>query len=297
MWLLFALIGTIFYAIVHILDSHCVGNIFEKPWFGVITGAMSSMIIYPIAIIISPFISWELPTLTILLLSLLAGFFLQLSYYFYFVALSHSEAGIIAAYWNMVPALLPITTYLFIGNSLSLFNYLGIVLLILFSTIMCLVDSNTKTRWRSFFLMLLACCAQLVSYLLQSYIFNHINFITGFYAITTGLILTGLLPLLIPQVRKTFVKSMYKIRPSVHVILMIEIANLLALFSIQRSVSLNNPSLVSAIITTLPGFIFILSIILIFVNSKFGDSRTKHQIAIKFATVLGMVIGVILVSR
>lgn len=297
MWLFFALIGTVFYAIVHILDSHCVGSIFEKSWFGVLTGAISSLlIIYPIALLVSPFFAWEFPTATVLLTALLAGFLLQASYYFYFLALSHSEAGIIAAYWNMVPAILPMVTFFIIGNSLGFLNYLGIFLLIIFSTIMCLVDSNSRGRWRSFFLMLLACCGQVFSYLLQAFLYNKTSFLLGFFWVTTGLIIAGLLPLFIRKIRNTFAKNLTRIRSKMHIILLIEVANLLALISIQRSLSLSRPSLVSAITTTLPGFTFLISIILIFVNSKFADLRAKQRFTVKLATVFGMVAGVILVG-
>ena len=42
MWLVFALLSPLFWAIVTVLDRHCVERIFDRPWMGVITSALAS---------------------------------------------------------------------------------------------------------------------------------------------------------------------------------------------------------------------------------------------------------------
>ena len=107
MWLVFALMAPFFFAVVHVLDSYCVSDIFEKPWVGGLTSSLATVVVILMAMpFVLPFIEWSLPPSKIILLALLAGGLIQASQFLYFQALSYSEAGIVAAYWNMIPAIL-----------------------------------------------------------------------------------------------------------------------------------------------------------------------------------------------
>jgi len=50
---------------------------------------------------------------------LLAGFAFMASQALYFRALAISESGTVAAYWNLLPVLLLLASYLFLGEQLS----------------------------------------------------------------------------------------------------------------------------------------------------------------------------------
>lgn len=174
MWLLFALSTPLFWSIVHVMDSDCVDEIFEKPWMGAVTSALASIVVFVPLPFILPFVSWEIPKLEIILLSLGAGMLIQISQAFYFQALAYSESGVVAAYWNMTPALLPLATFIATGSILSTTKYAGILILITASVGMCLVDTNLETRWRSFFLMLTASFLQVIFFLIEDHIYQQI---------------------------------------------------------------------------------------------------------------------------
>lgn len=297
MWLLFALSTPLFWSLVHIADSHCVEEIFEKPWMGVITSAISSSIVFLIVPIVAPFVSWNMPGAEILLMGFLAGVLIQLSQGFYFKALSYTEAGIIAAYWNMTPALLPVFGYAILRDILTLPEYIGIFLLICGSVSMCLLDSNFHARWNSLLLMFGASLLQVFALLLEDRVFLHTSYFVGFLAITLGLICTGIVPLFFRKVRKVFNRNTHRIKPAINVFLIIEILNLCALATSQKAIALGNPSLVAAVETSVPAYTFILSLILILFSSKFGDIETLKNLPLKFALVGLMIIGVFLVSK
>jgi hypothetical protein len=46
MWIQYALFSSFLWAIVHILDEHCVDKIFSKPWLGVVTSSGISVGIF-----------------------------------------------------------------------------------------------------------------------------------------------------------------------------------------------------------------------------------------------------------
>jgi len=296
MWLLFALLTPLFWSLVHIADSHCVEEIFEKPWMGVITSSLASTVVFLVIPFAAPFIHWELPPPYIICLGLFAGVLIQLSQAFYFNALSYTETGIVAAYWNMTPALIPFLSYLIFRDILGFPEYLGISLLIVASVLMCMLDTNFHARWNSFFLMFSASLFQAFALLIEDKVFQHASYINGFLLITLGLVLAGSAPLLFKNVRKTFSRNAHLLKPAINIFIAIEVLNLFALATSQRAIYLGNPSLVAAVETSVPAYTFLLSLILIFFSSRFGDIETLKHLPVKFGLVGLMVLGVFLVA-
>lgn len=296
MWLVFALLAPLSFAIVHILDAHCVDNIFEKPWFGVITSSFASVIVLIMSLLMFPEVSLEKISMNDALLAFGSGFLIQISQIFYFQSLSYSEPGIISAYWNMIPSLLPVVSFFAFNTVLRLNEYLGIALLVIASVLMCLVDSNLQTRWKAFVLMLFASILQTILYLIQDELFTHNPFFEIYFYVILGIILCGLLPLLFKKTRISIRRNEQKLKSAFWLIMIIEFFYLLALGLAQKSVDLGNPSLVAAIETMLPAFTFLLSLVLLFVYPKFGDEKVFNKLWLKLILVLVMITGVILLS-
>lgn len=297
MWLIFALLAPVFFAIVHILDSYCVEDIFDRPWFGMITSSLASIIVFAPLPYILPFISWQWPTLNIILLALLAGALIQFSQGLYFQALSYCEAGIIGAYWNMIPAFIPIISFIFLKEKLPFSTYIGISILIFASSYILILDSNRQFRLKAFVLMLIACSVQAISYLILDHAYTKSTFVIIFYLMTIGLILLGIAPLALKSIRSSFYKNRMKLIPASKFFLVIEIANLIALAFAEKAIDLGNPALVAAIETTIPAFIIIISIFILGLSAeKYGDIRTRSNIQYKFFAFFIMSIGVILIS-
>ena len=226
-----------------------------------------------------------------------AGVLIQLSQAFYFQALKHSEAGIVAAYWNMVPALLPLASFLLFSSAMAGWQYAGVCILVLASVCFCLVDTNLRGRRQSLFLMAGASAVQVVAILIEKYVFEEGTFFVGFLLITLGIILVGSAPLLMPTVRTAFSRKMLTLRPAIPMILGIEIANLIALFMSQRAVALGVPSLVLAVEATLPAYPFALGILLLATTRRFGDVDARRWLGVKLTLVPVMAFGVWLVPQ
>lgn len=296
MWLFFALSTPLFWAIVHVMDSDCVEEIFEKPWMGAITSALASIVVFVPLPFLLPFLGWEMPRWETIVLALIAGMLIQISQALYFQALAYSESGVVAAYWNMTPALLPIASFITTGSILSGTKYAGILILITASIGMCLVDTRLETRWRSFFLMLGASCLQVIFFLIEDHIYQEISFLLGFYIIAIGLIITGSLPLFHPRVFSLFKRNASVLKSASIIFVSIEIINLCALFTTQKAVDLGLPSLVAAVESTIPAYTFVLSILLYQFNSRLGDQRSVNFLISKLLLVTIMVAGVYFVA-
>lgn len=292
MWLVFSLIAPIFFALVHVIDSHCVKEIFNKPWMGMITSAFASIVIFAILPFVLPFITWQWPDLQTIALALIAGALIQISQGFYFEALSYSEAGIVAAYWNIVPALVPFFSFVFLHETLHLIQYFGIILIIFSAVLFNLIDSNLEARLRSLYLMFIASILQVAMLIIQKIVFEKAHYFEGFMIMTTGLIIAGVLPLLSKYVRKEIQNNSTQLILSAKFFILIEIANLIALACSQRAIDLGFPPLVAAVESTIPAYTFALIILLNIFNPKFGDPIASKRITSKIMLIIVMASGV-----
>lgn len=293
MWLYYALLGPPFWALVNILDSHCVGNVFDRPWVGVITGSLATAVILIASPLVLPFLDWELPGLNIIALSVLAGGLIQLSQAFYFQALEQTEAGIVAAYENFTPTLLPLASYFLMGDVLKPWQYIAIFVLIIASLCFCLIDISRNGKWDSIVLMLITSSLQVSAILIEKYIFEEGDFVICFMLIIFGVVLSGILPLIfLSKARKIFFNNVPKLKPFTALFIGLECANLVALYLSQKAVDLGSPALSAAMETTVPGYTFLITILLLYFKHNFGDEDAKYKLRTKLVLVGIMSLGV-----
>lgn len=262
-----------------------------------IVGSLTSCMVLLLAPWVLPTLIIKTPALQFICQAILAGCLVQISQFFYFKALANSEAGIVAAYWNMVPALLPIASFLLLRDVLQINEYLGISFLICGSIFFCLLDSSLDTRWQTFALMLVAAVLQVTALLLEDSVFEHMTYLEGFFLNSIGLILMGIAPLALKRARELFLRNATQLKNAMHIFFGIEFLNLCALATSQRAISLGNPSLVAAVETTVPAYTFLLSIAFLKIYPKFGDEESLHHLLIKFFLVAFMALGVFLVAQ
>ena len=260
------------------------------------TGAFSSLLILLPLGALSFWIGWQLPNAQIVAMALLAGILIQCSQLLYFYALNNTEAGIIAAYWNLVPVLVIILSFLFLREVLSPIHYIGIAMLIGASIAFCRLDSNLNTRWHSLFLMIIASAMQAILILIEDQVYQATTFLIGFGITTFGLILSGLVPILFRHTRRQLQQNLPILIPAAKLIIFIELINLLALSFSGRALDLGIPSFVSAVETTIPGYTFVLSILILAILPHFGDPKAYSKLPIKLSLVAAMSIGVFLLS-
>lgn len=293
-WLYYALLGPPLWALIHILDSHCVGNVFNRPWIGVITSSLATAVLILAGILLLPCLEWQLPDLPAIVLALFAGGLIQCGQGFYFQALEKTEAGIVAAYGNFTPTLLPLASYFLMGDILQPWHYASIGILVIASICFCLIDVSRQGDSNAIVLMLLASAAQISAILIEKCIFMHSDFFISFLFVLLGVVLSGTLPLLFaPAIRREFSRNLPKLQPLAPLFLGIETINVIALYLSQRAVDLGSPSLTSAMETTVPGYTFLLSILLFSTKRRLGNDAARYKLRTKLVLVGIMTAGVI----
>lgn len=288
MWIQYALFSSFLWAIVHVLDEHCVDKIFSKPWLGVVTSSgISAGIFLLVPILHLPVV---IPPGNLFAICLLTGAIIQLSQFFYFRALDCSDSGTVSAYWNLTPIFLLVVNYWLFGNLITQATYLGIALLIIASIGLCAIDKFSK-RWDALYLMSIASGLLTISMTIEKYIFDRTDFFGAFLSITLGMILSGLATLALPLVRSTLIKDLPKIKQALPVFIAIELINLMALYTGQLAVKFGIPVLVSAIEASTPAYAFGLSL-LIAVCKQRVDRDSLRNLPIKWGSIGVMMLGV-----
>jgi drug/metabolite transporter (DMT)-like permease len=296
MWLLFALLVPLFFALVFILDSFCVKDIFKKPWIGMITSAIASMIVFiPLPFVVVQ-LDLNLLSLQITTMALLAGIIIQFNQFLYYEALNKSDPSVIAAYWNMVPAFLPVASHFVLKEILSTSQYSGILLLILASIFMCMLDIKSKSKPIAFFLILAASCLQVIAILMLDTVYERVNFYTGFLLFSTGLISAGFMPLLFKEKRNIFKEHLCILRRWVALFFVIETLNLLGYASLQMALRLGKASLVGSLESTTPAFVLVIAAIIYFAKGEKYKLANFEYITKKIILIMLMIAGVALIS-
>lgn len=292
MWIQYALFSSFLWAIVHVLDEHCVDKIFSKPWLGVITSSGISAGIFLLVPILN--VPVVMPHWDLLLICLVTGATIQLSQFFYFRALDCSDSGTVAAYWNLTPIFLLIISYWLFGYFITGNNYLGIALLIIASIGLCSIDKFSN-RWDTLYLMSIASGLQTIVVTIEKYIFDRTSFFGAFLSITAGIIISGLGSLVIKEVRSILVADLPKIKQALPIFITIELINLVALYTGQTAVKLGVPVLVSAIEASTPAYAFGLSLLIAIFQRRI-DRETNRKLPTKWGLVGLMIMGVWLIG-
>jgi drug/metabolite transporter (DMT)-like permease len=295
-WLVLALISPVFWAIVHVLDSHCVDEVFDAPWVGNVTSAFTMLAFMPV---IGLGMIWadsnQISSMGVVQCCL-AGIAYMASQVFYFKALKITESGIVAAYWNLLPFLLHVIGYLFLGEQLTGPMYLGSACLIIASILFCLVDGSIEYRWLSLGFMCVGACFQAVYFVLVDNLLETCSVYPVFIVSTISMIVCGLSPLLLGDCRRVFSSNWPRIWSSARFLLSIEIANMLAVSTGQYALKYGSASLVASVEATIPAYTMCLSLLLFAIFKRYGEEDASKRLVPKLALTGLMVLGVWLVS-
>ncbi|MFA7681898.1 MAG: EamA family transporter [Candidatus Peribacteraceae bacterium] len=298
MWLIFAILAPFLYAIVHILDNYCVKDIFNKPWLGMFTSSISTLVILlllcPILIPLTDF--WYWGSLNIIFIACASGLLAQLGYGLYFTALSKSETGIIAAYSNIIPALVALWGFVFFGQLLKPFHYIGILILIICSASFYRIDSKENAKLQALILIIAASILQSWEYIIDDHIFSVLPFSQGIFFIAIGMVIGGLSPLIFSKTRNIILEELPLLVHRRKTFVGIEIIDIFALLSAEKAIELGNPALVSSLESALPAFVFLISLFLFYIGHTPVKKVIKQNFIIKIMLVVFMVIGVRLIS-
>lgn len=211
-WFVLALIATLIFAIIYILDDNLVAHVYPNPVFAVIISGFFNL--WPL--VFSLVVPVNLPAIdnSVLWFALAAGIITQFSIYLYFYAYRYDTPSAIATVDNITPALVPFAAYLLIGERLTTMQYAGMVTILVAS--LGVTSPSLRNLGRSPALGLILGSAALAApaVVMQKFVYAELGLWTGFVLFVSGTAICSLgLLWLTPQGRSFTSDFMQRFRP------------------------------------------------------------------------------------
>ncbi len=289
LWLLFAISAALLWATVTIIDKHVVSDELKDPFLCATVFGFGLFIILSLFSLF--FIEFTLP-LKVIALALGIGFLYIGGIFLYYRALQVEEASRVAPILSLTALWVFALAVLFLKESFSALQLLGIFLLILGAVIISLkisvkykISSDLFIAGlaaiffgsRDFLLKLLTSLASLLSFL---------------FFIGLGALITASIILLIhhPHIKK-------KAKLGIEHLVLNSFLSSIALIFYFFAVSLHSVAIVAALLGLIPLFVFILASWLSKFHSKIIlEKLTKPNLILKLVGILTILLGTILVS-
>lgn len=225
--------------------------------------------------------------------ALLAGFSFAAMLYFYFKAMELEDVSKVIPLFYINPLFILILAGIFLNESLTTQNYLGVFLIVIGAIFLSLKKSLAfKSRLGFLFTILSALCIA-INQVIVKYLLNFQDYWTVFAYVRMGAFLI-IIPVLIFNFAD--LKRMFRQKlPAVGLIALNESITFLAYLALTFASTVGMISLVNAIIATQPFFVLVFTIILSLIYPRLIDEKFKAATgALKFAAVLLMFMGVVL---
>ncbi|MBI5734008.1 MAG: EamA family transporter [Candidatus Kerfeldbacteria bacterium] len=319
-WLFICLMAPMFWAMVNIIDVYFVDGIYKDEWDGVIIFGLFQIIpsILLLFFIKSDFLiklvdfqSGNFFLCNSLLLAILGGFFFSFAFFFYYKALfNQNDVALLQILWNFSVLVVPIIAFLFLGERLPLYKYIGMVIT-LFGATLILFDKKLKMKFSSKYALIMLGVVILfsVGMVIGEKVYSNLNSITygnqgfliGFLFFSIGSFLGGVFFMFYGKRNPiNLIKRYYKI------FFISEGLTFLGTLASQRAIDISpSVSYVATVETFTPVFILIFSF-LILLLLKFTKNKQEivkkiynkqlDGILIKIFAVGIMAIGIFIIS-
>ncbi|MBI4991668.1 MAG: EamA family transporter [Candidatus Harrisonbacteria bacterium] len=135
MWLLIAFLAPAFYALSNVLDNFLVNQKFKNPTTLAFYTSLFNLLFLPLVFI---FFKPVMPSAAVFPILFLLGFINIIYLYPYYKGLQSDDTSIAISFFSLGRIFIPILAFFIVGEVLTLFQYVGIGLLILSSTLLSL---------------------------------------------------------------------------------------------------------------------------------------------------------------
>lgn len=302
-WFLIALLPPIFWSITNHIDKYLLTKFFNKGAVGsvMIFSASISILLLPVIAIIHPAILQQF-NLSYLLIAVNGSFYL-LATLPYFYALDKDDASLTVPLFQMIPVFSFILGYTFLGETLSINQILGGIIILVSSIFISLNIADIKKihmRWDVFLLMLLSSILYSLNFIFFKYFVVETNFFIASFWEYVGFGLFGLFLLIfIKSYREGFISVLKTNKTKVLGInITNEIVNIIAKISFNYATVLAPVALVWIINGLQPFFVFLFGIMLTAFFPRISkEDISRKTLAQRGLAILAITIGVYLVNK
>lgn len=304
-WLIIAFVAPMFWAFVNIVDLYFVKEIYNNEYEGAIITGFAQIIPW----LIVPFVGLVIPDKNVILMAVVAGFFLVTSYFFYFKTLFvTSDATLIQLLWNTAAITVPLLAFFVLGEKLSMTQYFGVAVTFLGVTFLSLDDKIKAENIRKIILPMFGAIAFLsFSMIIIRDVYSNTNFLSGLLFYSLGTLMGGIFFYCLRYLKNKKGSLRQLGRKYFGWFIFTELLTLGGVITSQRTIDISPAvSFVAVIESVQPAFIIILSILLFIVLSSLSFRKRdvlrqmyKDQIAgwkSKVVAMAVMAVGIYLIN-
>lgn len=291
-----AFIGIIVDALSNVVDSLLVNKAF-KSVFSLMFFSSIFKIIF-VLLFFAPFISISLPASDVQWYLIIIAFLDLLCLFPYYKALKTIDVSIVAALFSLSSILIPVMSYFLVGERLLVLQYIGFIIVILFSVLLS-INKDSKLKFNSgFWWMLLSSIADCISIVLSKKVLTEISFsnFVFFSSILTFLIFG--LALFLKKPRKDIVSSFNILKSHKYLFLSTEFFSIIAWISTMFALSIIPATVSAAIGSSQPIFALLFGIVLYHIfGNKFKEDISKKDVVKKILCFIMIAIGIMLTIK
>lgn len=126
-WFFYVFISTVLFSLVNIIDTHLINKVLKNSVLIIFYTFIAGLILLPIIFL---FGKPAMPSLNMLLLLFLASIFLIAYLFPYYKALQQTDTSVVLSLFSLGYIFVPILAYIFIGEKLMYYHYIGIAVII-----------------------------------------------------------------------------------------------------------------------------------------------------------------------
>jgi transporter family protein len=289
-WFLFALLAPILWAMNNVIDKIIFNRYVKNPFSYQVIIQVTNI---PVVIAFLFFVN--ISTDIFSLVGILYGGILAITFVLYNKVLMKEEASRVMALFYINPIFILLLAVMFLGESLSISKYLGIILLVLSAILVSYkrVKGKMKLSFYAIELILIFSFIWASGQVLSKWVFNFTNYLSFLFWTIIGAVIAGFSFLISKNIRKDFladVKRMGKIGWGLRIF---EASTYyVALTSFYVAISIGFISLVGAIPSIQPFFVFLYSLFFsIFLPNIVKEETNKHTVLMKLLAVIFIFIG------
>jgi drug/metabolite transporter (DMT)-like permease len=292
-WFYLALLAPLLYAITVLFDDSLLRFVYKSPYISTTMAGLFGTL--PLIAVF--FKSVSIPT-NLALLALLSGFLTIIYIFFYFKALGVESPSVVIALFSLAPATIPILAHFLVQEDLRPVQLAGFAIIVLASLAMAAVDIKQFKFSKALLPIGVAVVFMDAVALITKHVYQHAGFFSAYMYFCLGMGLSGLMFLLInlSNNKKDLASIQPMLKKVVPILIIAELVNLAAEFTLNLAVSKGPVSLVKAIEGVQPIFMLVLALALYPIAPKFFREAEEGGIKKKFLFMAVAVAGLVLIG-
>jgi drug/metabolite transporter (DMT)-like permease len=290
-WVFLALLAPALWAVMNIADKWILSNYFKGAFSYQVFTVLTDILIIPILFVLAP-ISFD-PALFVpaMVLGIISGF----SFVIYNKAMIVEEASRVISLMYMTPLFILPMAIVFLGEVLSPIKYVGIALLVVSAVLISYRKVFGKHRFLSLGMILILIWGVIWAgyQVATKWMLGSLDVWSFTLWTLTGTLISGMLMMLIPNVRKEFVSDIKRSKAVVYAIrIAMSMLYVVAMLSFYFAISAAPISIVGAIPSVQPAFVLLYVLLFsAFLPKIIREENTRNTIILKALAVVLIFIG------